>query len=60
MGLLDAIDKLFEPITKKIFATEFGKNIKIMDNEELKKDSIYNDPCFNYLSSDRYNNTSDE
>jgi spore maturation protein SpmA len=31
MGLLDAIDKLLEPITKKIFATEVGKNIELMD-----------------------------
>jgi len=27
MGLLDAIDKLIEPITKRIFASEFGKSI---------------------------------
>ncbi|MBA3006979.1 MAG: hypothetical protein KJ900_13565 [Proteobacteria bacterium] len=35
MGFLDAIDKLLEPITKRIFATELGKNIKLMDGEEL-------------------------
>jgi len=35
MGLLDSIDKLLEPITKRIFASELGKNIELMDGEEL-------------------------
>ncbi|MBV5339896.1 MAG: hypothetical protein J0665_10125 [Deltaproteobacteria bacterium] len=38
MGLLDAIDKLLEPITKKIFATEIGKNIGPLAGEELFTD----------------------
>ncbi len=35
MGLFDAIDKLLEPITKRIFATKFGKSIKPLTGEEL-------------------------
>ncbi|MFH2124108.1 MAG: hypothetical protein ABIJ50_11585 [Pseudomonadota bacterium] len=35
MSLLDAIDKLLEPITKKIFATKFGKSINLLSGEEL-------------------------
>lgn len=40
MGLLDAIDKLLEPITKRIFATKIGKNIRLMDGEKLRKDDF--------------------
>ena len=38
MGLLDAIDKLLEPITKRIFATKLGKSIRPLTVEELRKD----------------------
>ena len=39
MGVLDAIDKLLEPITKRIFATKFGKSIKPLRGDELFPDS---------------------
>ncbi|MBV5330772.1 MAG: hypothetical protein JZU65_24585 [Chlorobium sp.] len=35
MGFLDAIDKLLEPITKKIFASKVGKSIKPLSGDEL-------------------------
>lgn len=35
MGLFDAIDKLLEPITKRIFASKVGKSIRTLSYEEL-------------------------
>lgn len=54
MGLLDAIDKLLEPITKKIFATKFGKSIRPLTGEELFANelNIYSNPFYRNDSSD--------
>jgi hypothetical protein len=38
MGLLDAIDKLLEPLTTKIFSTSFGKSIKPLNDDDLFAD----------------------
>jgi len=47
MGFLDAIDKLLEPITKKIFASKVGKNIKPLSGDELFTETDYNnDPGY--------------
>jgi hypothetical protein len=40
MGLLDAIDKLLEPITKRIFASKVGKSIRPLTGKELRKDDF--------------------
>ncbi|MBU0665280.1 MAG: hypothetical protein KJ990_12145 [Proteobacteria bacterium] len=53
MGLFDAIDKLLEPITKKIFATFIGKNMKLINIEEIKR---MGEPDFEYDSSYRWGN----
>ena len=60
MGLLDTIDKLLEPITKKIFATELGKNIKLMKGEELFKSHkyIHSDSSYSYVPGNIYHNDS--
>ena len=45
MGLLDAIDKLLEPITKRIFATDFGKSIRPLSDDKLFTETdLNNDP----------------
>ena len=56
MGLFDAIDKLLEPITKRIFATELGKNIELMDGEELfaNRLDMNNDISYSYLPGNIY------
>jgi len=48
MGLFDAIDKLLEPITNRIFATDLGKSIKPLscdeffaNNPDLNQDASY-------------------
>jgi hypothetical protein len=49
MGLLDAIDKLLEPITRRIFATKIGKSIRPLSGEELFTQSspdYNNDPGY--------------
>ena len=47
MGVLDAIDKLLEPITKRIFATKFGKSIRPLTGVELFTETDYNnDPGY--------------
>jgi len=56
MSLLDSIDKLLEPITNKIFATEIGKNIGLMDGEEFFSDTsdLNNDPIHASLPGNVY------
>ncbi|MBV5330198.1 MAG: hypothetical protein JZU65_21650 [Chlorobium sp.] len=45
MVFLDAIDKFFEPITKKIFASEFGKSIRPLSGDKLFTETdLNNDP----------------
>ena len=45
MGLFDAIDRLLEPITKKIFSSELGKSIEpLSDDEFFTKTDLNNDP----------------
>jgi hypothetical protein len=60
MGLLDAIDKLLEPITKRIFSTEIGKNIELMNGEELFKSHkyIHSDSSYSYVPGNTYHNDS--
>ncbi|MFH2124105.1 MAG: hypothetical protein ABIJ50_11570 [Pseudomonadota bacterium] len=52
MGLLGAIDKLLEPITQRIFATNLGKSIRPMTAEELFADrpNINSDASYSSLS----------
>lgn len=45
MGLLDAIDRLLEPITEKILTTPLGRSIKPLSGDELFTETdLNNDP----------------
>jgi len=60
MGLLDAIDKLLEPITKRIFATSLGKSIKPLSGDELfaKNSPDYNnDPAYADIPGNSFNHS---
>jgi hypothetical protein len=55
MFFLDAIDKLLEPITKRIFATELGKNIKPLSGDDFFTDTdLNNDPSCDCIPGNIY------
>jgi hypothetical protein len=60
MGLLDAIDKLLEPITKRIFATKLGKSIKPLSGDELfakNSPDFNNDPAYADIPGNSFNHS---
>jgi hypothetical protein len=59
MGLLDAIDRLLEPITKRIFTTELGKNIRPLTGDELNELSV-NHPDYYFLPCNIFHSPDDD